>query len=1061
MRKLVILFFFIFILAFSYAQNGQKIIFSGYPGHVFNNSMACYFTAVADFNGDKKADLIVGSGYSPNGGSQFDQVAIFFMGPSSLSLTPKTTLNFPFGCDLIGMEALQTGDTVSSIQVLYGDTLATFRNDSVGLKFSFFPRFIGHQPTILRKGKIFNQYAGDESLIVDSARTSVEILHFNGSGYDSLQTIYVGKPIYCLEFGDFNADGLNDLVVICAESDTAHTKARVYCQSASGMYFWKEATLGKRKPYSARVADLFLDGYPDIVISSAYDSIPGISIANFVDTNFVPIFSSFNNNAYEDFTIADFNRDGYPDMVALSQTNATISVFHNNQNGQIVYDTIFFSYSGMEPSKYHATSALDYSGDGRLDFVFANVVTALIMNQNLTNFLPDFKVKAAISVPISSSLSTVSVAAKIFNVGDTIGPKPNVLCRLSIKDSTGQVIYSTAKQSFLSGAMAPGDSLAVNVSFDSLYIPLGAKILVKVQLDSLNLISELRKSNNIFFDSTITTTPDFVASATMASPIAGYFVSLPVVAKIFNIGSASGLKPNVSANITVHDSLGNFSFARYKTIILSGNLNAGDSLTVPIVMDSLNIPAKGKVFLTLLLDSLNSIIESRKDNNSFSDSIISIAPDFTVKSTMIAPVADHLGTLSVSAKIFNIGTATGIKPTINAQVTVEDSLGNVAAMRYKMLTLSGTMNAGDSLAVPITMDSLGIPAKGKLFLNLYLDSANAIVELREDNNFFSDSIFATTIDLCFGQVTIPPIYLGDMTNQNIKAWVKNIGSGTAPSGVRLDGTYAVNQEGTVTSNNFYYLLPSLAPGDSSLLSIPLSLSVYSGYPSGGIALVIDSANKVVEITKSNNSFSISGLAIPGPDLMVSQITLTPLISGSNSNYSIKIGNIGNRFSKNNNLKIDFKIQKIAPNGDSTLLKEHIIGPFNDSLGVGDYIVYSDTSGVLNLVGVNTLKISALISMGMDQSSGNNYLEQLLTGLGIIDLTPLTVAIYPNPASNLLFLDLPPEKCQIEIYTVSGELVLSQQAFGHQQIDIGHLTAGLYFAKIFTSSQVSTVKFVKK
>jgi glucose/arabinose dehydrogenase len=73
----------------------------------------------------------------------------------------------------------------------------------------------------------------------------------------------------------------------------------------------------------------------------------------------------------------------------------------------------------------------------------------------------------------------------------------------------------------------------------------------------------------------------------------------------------------------------------------------------------------------------------------------------------------------------------------------------------------------------------------------------------------------------------------------------------------------------------------------------------------------------------------------------------------------------------------------------------------------------------------------------------------------------TLRFYPNPVSNILTLESAEAITQLNIYTLSGEQVM----IGNQsltQIDISHLSEGMYMAKVITmSGDLITRKFVKQ
>jgi hypothetical protein len=77
--------------------------------------------------------------------------------------------------------------------------------------------------------------------------------------------------------------------------------------------------------------------------------------------------------------------------------------------------------------------------------------------------------------------------------------------------------------------------------------------------------------------------------------------------------------------------------------------------------------------------------------------------------------------------------------------------------------------------------------------------------------------------------------------------------------------------------------------------------------------------------------------------------------------------------------------------------------------------------------------------------------------GIDDVEANGVALYPNPAHNMLHIDAEGMQ-QVQILDINGRLVLTQSA---RDINVSSLTNGVYIVRVITSNGVSTNKFVKE
>jgi hypothetical protein len=84
-------------------------------------------------------------------------------------------------------------------------------------------------------------------------------------------------------------------------------------------------------------------------------------------------------------------------------------------------------------------------------------------------------------------------------------------------------------------------------------------------------------------------------------------------------------------------------------------------------------------------------------------------------------------------------------------------------------------------------------------------------------------------------------------------------------------------------------------------------------------------------------------------------------------------------------------------------------------------------------------------------------------LGIEGFDTQNIAIYPNPANNLIILDIPNsiELKQIKVFDAMGRLVL-KEARNLAQIDVSSLTSGIFLVRIETESGgVLIAKFIKR
>ncbi len=85
------------------------------------------------------------------------------------------------------------------------------------------------------------------------------------------------------------------------------------------------------------------------------------------------------------------------------------------------------------------------------------------------------------------------------------------------------------------------------------------------------------------------------------------------------------------------------------------------------------------------------------------------------------------------------------------------------------------------------------------------------------------------------------------------------------------------------------------------------------------------------------------------------------------------------------------------------------------------------------------------------------------GAGLAETTATTASVYPNPANDVLNFNLDGTAKSIEIISMEGKLVASENVTGTTAtVNVGHLTTGIYMYQVITANGiVTTNKFVKK
>ncbi|HCX99584.1 MAG TPA: hypothetical protein DG754_05535 [Bacteroidales bacterium] len=103
---------------------------------------------------------------------------------------------------------------------------------------------------------------------------------------------------------------------------------------------------------------------------------------------------------------------------------------------------------------------------------------------------------------------------------------------------------------------------------------------------------------------------------------------------------------------------------------------------------------------------------------------------------------------------------------------------------------------------------------------------------------------------------------------------------------------------------------------------------------------------------------------------------------------------------------------------------------------------------------------AKITITKDVSAMAYFTEATST----LPLTQSKLTLYPNPSNNLVWIKNPSAvgHAKVQVYNATGKLV-QEEAFTHEaeiQMNISHLTGGVYLVKVISSQRVWSGRFVK-
>jgi hypothetical protein len=322
-----------------------------------------FAVAVADFNGDGIPDLAVGNGannsvaiFLGNGDGTFTQAA---NSPVTVGGIPFSIAAGDFNLDGIPDLAIANAGS-STMTILLGNGDGTFKQAANS------PVTVGNNPHSVAVGDFNGDGIPDLVTVGNTSAGTVTTLLGKGDGtftQAANSPFNVGTFPQSVAAGDFNGDGILDLAV------TNSTVGTVTILLGNGDGTFTQAAnspiVASSYVYSIVVGDFNRNGILDLAVTNGENNTVTILLGK-GDGTFTQAAKSPISVGSDPFPIAvgDFNGDGIPDLAVGNSGNGTVTILLGNGDGTFTQAANSPLTVGNDP---FSVAVSDFNGDGTPD----------------------------------------------------------------------------------------------------------------------------------------------------------------------------------------------------------------------------------------------------------------------------------------------------------------------------------------------------------------------------------------------------------------------------------------------------------------------------------------------------------------------------------------------------------------------------------------------------------------------------------------------------------------------------------------------------------------------
>ncbi len=436
------------VLAISSAANAQGLLQPPSPN--LTAGVTPQGVAAADFDRSGWTGLVVANSHVNHGASTIS----VFRGTGPNTYTPVGTstvcadatavlaadINHDGYPDVI--VACTSSATIDVLLNLGGGTGAAWKGLGTATSYP-----LSGSPVALVAGDFAGHGYVDVAAADSNGNVSI-LLNTAGDGTFSAAHVTVGGTLSGIAAGDFNKDGSLDLAV----SDSAGNKVDTLLNNGSGGFTelgTGVSTGSGSNPSGIVAADFNQDGNIDVATSNAGTNTATVLLGNGAGSFTLQAAQATGTDPIALVT-SDINSDGYPDLVAfdeLSGSTGAVAVLLGNGNGTLQVAQI--STQAFLPGT-QATVA-DFNRDGKPDIALTqqgNQYASVMLNNTLPTQYPDGRSFATYN-PLSTGMGNFadSVAVGDFNRDGLLDIAVSYL-----QDNDVQVLFGNGGGGFAAGA---------------------------------------------------------------------------------------------------------------------------------------------------------------------------------------------------------------------------------------------------------------------------------------------------------------------------------------------------------------------------------------------------------------------------------------------------------------------------------------------------------------------------------------------------------------------------------------------------------------------------------